>query len=72
MTTRWDILDAQEAYVNHIAEHHCRLGDGCAERIRLLKAYNSGPESAAGRWALDYDDADKRIRQFNERVKHTL
>jgi hypothetical protein len=72
MTTRWDILDAKQDYEAHLAVHHCLVGDGCPERIRLLKAYNLGPNSAAGRWGLDYDDHDRRIRQFNERVKHSI
>ncbi len=79
MTTRFDIQDAEQTYINHIAEHNarrnldgssqsCRIGDGCKERIRLWKAWAGGPGSAAHRWGLDANDETRQERQFWERL----
>lgn len=82
MTTRFDILDARNAVVRHIAEHNarrnkdgtfqvCRLsyGVGCQERLRLLRAYTASSKSIAGRWNLDYDDDTRQREQARERQK---
>lgn len=69
MTTRYDIIDAKAAYTKHLADHRCVTGDGCKERLRLLKAYNGGPRSVAGRWDLDDGDHDRQERQYHERTK---
>lgn len=69
MSTFYDIIDAKAALTAHVAKHHCRLGDNCLERLRLSRAYNNGPSSAAGRWALDYGDDEKQRAQYHERHK---
>ncbi len=69
MSTKFDILDAKAAYLAHLAEHHCRIGkDKCPIRIRLMKAYNGGPESMAHKWGLEYGDDTRQREQSAKRV----
>ncbi len=44
MITRFDIMAAKQRYQAHRAAHNCRVGDGCAERIRLWLAYQHTAE----------------------------
>lgn len=67
MTTRFDIQDAKQAYEDHLATHHCKLGDGCHERIRLWKIWVGSSDSVTARWGLDADDNTRQRRQFYER-----
>jgi hypothetical protein len=69
MSTRFDILDAKQAVIDHVGKHLCRLGDGCPERLRLTRAYNGSDQSAAGKWHLEYGDDEKQREQSHARQK---
>ena len=33
--TRYDVRQAERAYNMHCSQHGCKVGDGCAVRLRL-------------------------------------
>ncbi len=69
MSTKFDVLDAKQAYYDHIAIHKCRLGhDTCPERVALWRAYCGSQFSAAHKWGLEYGDETWQWEQSAKRV----
>ena len=69
MSTKFDILDAKKAYLDHLAEHHCRIDhDRCPTRIALWKEYCGSRFSAAAKWGLEYGDDTRQREQSAKRV----
>ena len=64
MTTRFDIVQARRRYEEHRATHHCQIGDGCAVRKTLLRLWNGSDYSAAAKWGIEPDDAERQRRQY--------
>jgi hypothetical protein len=44
MTTRVDVLNAEDRFNQHVGSHHCKLGDGCPIRLGLWQAWMATAE----------------------------
>lgn len=64
MSTRYDILDARAAVLQHMSEHRCGDLTACPVRASLRASHMT----VAGRWGIEPGDDARQREQFGQRV----